>query len=88
MTEPEKGKNPVFTEGRVFNLLLEIFSPRFGDLGFSVPGWKYDEPASIKDSGLKCVHAPFHPMGEFERYLALINIVLGFNHLQPLNPEP
>ena len=26
-------------------------------------------------------------MGEFGKHLTLINIVLSFNHLQPLNPE-
>jgi hypothetical protein len=31
---------------------------------------------------------PFHPTGEFGKYLTLINIVSSFNHLQPLNPEP
>jgi hypothetical protein len=29
-----------------------------------------------------------HPMREFRKYLTWINIVLIFNHLQPLNPEP
>ena len=30
---------------------------------------------------------PFRPMSEFGKYLSLLDIVLSFNQLQPLNPE-